>query len=137
MRRRSVLTFLGGSAIFMGSLASGMAQELSEELPAADALNYESLEQVTAIAESGPAIIYFHADWCPTCQATMTAFRARWSEVQPGITVIIADYDKESELKSRFGVSYQNTYVQVAADGSRIQSWNGGSIEALNTRPVF
>lgn len=43
----------------------------------------------------------------------------------------------ESELKARFGVSYQNTYVQVGPDESRVQSLNGSGIDALNERPVF
>jgi len=116
------------------ALAPSVAQETR---PPADAVLFESLEQVTALARRGPAILYFHAEWCPTCQATMVSFQARWPEVQPGLTVIIADYDAETELKARYGVTYQNTFVQVAADGSRIQSWNGGGIEALNTRPIF
>jgi len=92
---------------------------------------------VRAIAEKGAAIVYFHAEWCPTCRATMVSFRGRWPEVQPGITLIIADYDAETELKTRYGVTYQNTYVQVGPDGEKIQIWNGGGIEALNSKPIF
>lgn len=137
MLRRSVLAYAGALALAGFTLAPVFAQSEGADLPAADAVLFESLEQVEALAASGPAILYFHADWCPTCQATMTSFQARWDEVQPGITLVIVDYDKEVDLRTQFGVSYQNTYVQVGADGERLQIWNGGGIRALNERPIF
>jgi len=132
MDRRQLLA--AGAALAAASLAVGA---IAQELPPADAVTFESLDQVKDLAAKGPTIVYFHAEWCPTCKATMVQFQARWPEVQPGITLVIADYDKETELKSLYGVTYQNTYVQVNADGSKLQIWNGGGIEALNTRPVF
>ena len=131
MHRRSFLQTASG--LFLALSLPAMA---SERAPA-DAVNYESLDQVKTVAAKGPAIVYFHAEWCPVCQSAMLNYRARWDEVQPGITLILADYDKETDLKAEFGVTYQNTYVQVGIDGKALQIWNGGGIEALNTRPVF
>lgn len=110
---------------------------MAQSRPDADAVAFESIDQLKALAAERPTILYFHAEWCPTCQATMVQFRARWPEVQPGIVLVLADYDKETELKALYGVTYQNTYVQVGADGAKLQIWNGGGIEALNKRPIF
>lgn len=123
-------------------LASGFALGLvspilAEERAEADAVAYESVDQLRDLAAKGPAILYFHAEWCPTCRAAMVSFRGRWPEVQPGVTLVIADYDSESDLKARYGVTYQNTYVQVGRDGEKLQIWNGGGIEALNSKPSF
>ena len=136
MRRRSMMLSTLGLAL-AGTIPAAFSQEPAADRPPADAVLFESMEQVKGLAEKGPTILYFHAEWCPTCQATMTSFQARWPEVQPGITLVIADYDAETEIKSLFGVTYQNTYVQVNADGSKAQIWNGGGIKALNTRPIF
>jgi thioredoxin 1 len=126
--------FLIGTGTLIASLsAPAHAQERAE----ADAVNFESIEQLQAIAEKGPAILYFHAEWCPTCRATMVSFRGRWPEIQPGITLVLADYDSEAELKTKYGVTYQNSYVQVGRDGEKVQLWNGGGIGALNTKPLF
>jgi thioredoxin 1 len=126
--------FLIGTGTVIASLSAPVhAQERAE----ADAVNFESIEQLKAIAEKGPAIIYFHAEWCPTCRATMVSFRGRWPEIQPGITLVLADYDREAALKTQYGVTYQNSYVQVGRDGEKIQLWNGGGIDALNTKPLF
>lgn len=123
-------------------MASGLALGLvtpiwAEERAEADAVAYESVDQLRGLAAKGPAILYFHAEWCPTCRAAMVSFRGRWPEVQPGITLVIADYDSESDLKAQYGVTYQNTYVQVGRDGEKLQIWNGGGIEALNSKPIF
>lgn len=127
-------SFLAGSTFAFSALSLPAFAETRKE---ADAVNFESLEQVKAIAEREPAILYFHAEWCPTCRATMVSFRGRWPEIQSGITLVIADYDTEEELKAKYGVTYQNTYVQVGRDGEKVQIWNGGGIDALNTKPLF
>lgn len=136
MVTRRTMMIGAGIGLFAPMLSFG-ALRAQDDLPPADAVLYESFDQVLALAANGPTLIYFHADWCPTCRATMVTFQARWPEVRPGLTLVIADYDSETDLKARFGVTYQNTFVQVAADGARLQSWNGGGIEALNTRTIF
>ncbi len=130
MKRRTFLT--GGLVV---TLSARLA--FTDEQPPADAVNYESLDQLKALAARGAAIVYFHAEWCPGWQSAMLNYRARWDEVQPGITLVLADYDKETALKAQFGVTYQNSYVQVGANGEALQIWNGGGIEALNERPIF
>lgn len=127
-------SFLAGSALALSALSLPVMAETRKE---ADAVNFESVDQLKAIAEREPTILYFHAEWCPTCRATMVSFRGRWPEIQPGITLVIADYDTEEELKAKYGVTYQNTYVQVGRDGEKVQIWNGGGIDALNTKPLF
>lgn len=127
-------SFLAGSTLALSALSLPALAETRKE---ADAVNFESVDQLKAIAEREPTILYFHAEWCPTCRATMVSFRGRWPEIQPGITLVIADYDTEEELKAKYGVTYQNTYVQVGRDGEKVQIWNGGGIDALNTKPLF
>lgn len=140
--KRSVILVLFG--LLVGAFAPAAFAQAPEAqapaeaaLPPANAVLFESDDQLRQLAAAGPTILYFHATWCPTCQATMLSFEARWPEVRPGLTLVIADYDSETELKTRYGVTYQNTYVQVAPDLSRIQVWNGGGIEALNERTKF
>jgi len=128
LRRTLVLAAPAGTA---GAIAG---PAMAQSLPDADAVAFESLDQLKALAAERPTILYFHAEWCPTCQATMVQFRARWPEVQPGIVLVLADYDKETELKALYGVTYQNTYVQVGADGAKLQIWNGGGTEGPTKR---
>lgn len=55
--------------------------------------------------------VHFHADWCPTCRAQTDALRQLKSEKGLDITVLVANYDTEKELKRRFNVRTQATLV--------------------------
>lgn len=129
MLRRGFLFMLAAAALPLTATA--------QDTRPADAVKFESLEQIKRLASAGPTVIYFHAEWCPNCKATMVNLRGRWNEVKPGLTLVLADYDAETELKTVYGVTYQNSFVQVAKDGSPLLIWNGGGIEALNENTIF
>ena len=63
-------------------------------------------------AEGKPAIVYFHADWCPTCkvQKPIVDSLLKQPDMQ-SITLLIADYDKEIALKKAMHISQQSTFV--------------------------
>jgi hypothetical protein len=41
------------------------------------------------------------------------------------VSILKVDYDKETELKKKYGVTYQHTLVQVDKDGNLIKKWSG------------
>ena len=60
--------------------------------------------------------VHFHADWCPTCRAQMSALQQLKSEKGLDITVLVANYDTEKDLKLRFKVRAQSTLVVMHGD---------------------
>ncbi len=76
-------------------------------------------------------VLFFHANWCPTCRAAEKDFLANEKGIPDGIVVFKLDYDKESELKKTYGITYQHTFVQVDANGEILSSWSGGSVAEL------
>lgn len=118
------------------SIASGSAlaqqTEAQSTQPAATILHFEDEAQVNALAAQGTTVIFFFAAWCPNCRVTLLDLNARWSEVNPDLTLVIADYDTEAELKTRYGVTYQDTFVLLDADGEAEKIWNGGGVGGLN-----
>lgn len=98
----------------------------------ATVLSFESEAQVNALAAQGTTVVFFYAAWCPNCRATIAELNARWAEVNPDLTVIIADYDKEAALKGKFGVTYQDTFVLLDEAGNSVKSWNAGGVDGLN-----
>lgn len=124
LSRRLVLRGLAAVALLPGGARA--------ESRAAILTRYENDEQLRRLAADGPTVLFFFATWCPNCQQAARDFSDRWSDVKPGIALVVADYDKQVALKTRYGVTYQDTYVQVDADGRRIKIWNGGGIAALN-----
>ncbi len=113
----------------------GAPAEHADARPA-EVVRYESEGQLQLLALRGPTVVFFFASWCPNCQATIAELNARWSDVRPGLILVIADYDRETALKAHLGVTYQDTFVQVGTDGERIGIWNAGGIDGLNANTV-
>ena len=65
-----------------------------------------------ALAEGRPVIVDFFADWCPTCKAQKPHVQSLLGEAKmKEVTLFIADYDKEKDLKGRLRVTQQATFV--------------------------
>lgn len=78
-----------------------------------------------ALAKEGKVIIFFKASWCPTCRAVDANIKANLSAIPEGTHILEVDYDKSSELKKKYGVTIQHTFVQVGEDGSQVAKWIG------------
>lgn len=117
----------------VASFAQAGAAPVNEQTaPRATVLNFESEAQVNALAAKGKTVVFFYAAWCPNCRATVAELNARFAEVNPDLTLVIADYDKETALKGKFGVTYQDTFVLLDAAGASVKSWNSGGVDGLN-----
>lgn len=79
----------------------------------------------TAIADAmtEKRVLFFHANWCPTCKALERNIQA--GEIPDNLTIIKTDYDAESDLKKMYGVTFQHTLVQVDKDGNSLGKWAG------------
>ena len=58
-----------------------------------------------------PVVVHFHADWCPTCRAQEKVLQTLKAEPGLDLTVLVANYDTEKDLKRRFNVRAQSTLV--------------------------
>ncbi len=76
-------------------------------------------------AETGDVVLFFHASWCPSCRSLNASIEGSMAEIPDGVTILKADYDKETELKKKYGVTTQHTLVQVDKDGNLIKKWSG------------
>jgi thiol-disulfide isomerase/thioredoxin len=115
----------------MPALAEDATPAATAPAPA-QVLSFESDAQLGELAAKGTTVVFFYASWCPNCRATVTELNARWNEVRPGLTLVIADYDKEQALKARFGVTYQDTFVLLDKTGKGVDVWNSGGVNGLN-----
>ncbi len=78
-----------------------------------------------ALAETGDVVLFFHASWCPSCRGLNADIEGNLSAIPSDVTILKVDYDTETELKKKYGVTTQHTLVQVAADGTLIKKWSG------------
>jgi thioredoxin 1 len=77
------------------------------------------------MAESGKVVLFFHASWCPSCRSLSSDIESNLSAIPAGVHILKVDYDKEVELKKKYGVTNQHTLVQVNKEGTLITKWSG------------
>jgi thioredoxin 1 len=78
---------------------------------ALDLKPYSAAALAEAQKADKPVAVHFHADWCPTCKAQTATLQKLKSEPGLEMTVLVADYDNEKDLKMRFNVRGQSTLV--------------------------
>ncbi len=61
-------------------------------------------------------VLHFHADWCPTCKKQTTSMAQLKSEKDLDVTVFVANYDEEKQLKKKYGVRVQSTIIVFKGD---------------------
>ena len=87
--------------------------------------SYESYDTAKlAKAKNSNVVLFFHASWCPTCQALDRDLKANADAIPANLTVLDIDYDTATELKKKYGVVMQSTFVQVDENGNQLKKWS-------------
>ncbi|MFA5136193.1 MAG: thioredoxin domain-containing protein [Patescibacteria group bacterium] len=76
-------------------------------------------------------VLFFHAKWCPTCKIANEEFIQNSDKIPADVILFKTDYDMENDLKSKYDITYQHTFVYVDIQGKEIIKWNGGGIAEL------
>lgn len=103
-------------------------------MAAASYTDYSPAALAAAQAEGDDTVLFFHADWCPTCRAADGELTRNLDQIPEGVTILKTDYDSESELKKQFNVVSQHTFVQLDASGEVVTQWTGGSLDTILDR---
>jgi hypothetical protein len=80
-----------------------------------------------ALASDGDVVLFFHAGWCPTCKVADKDINANLTSIPANTHILKTDYDTQTALKKKYGVTYQHTFVQVDAQGNQIKKWGGSN----------
>jgi len=70
-------------------------------------------------------VLFFNADWCSTCKVARDNIQADLASIPAGLTIVVVDFDTATELREKYGVTVQHTFVQVDADGNQLAKWSG------------
>jgi len=122
-----LLTITGSNA---APLRAEEAAAISEN--AARLVQFSTRDKLADLAAERRTVVFFYATWCPNCILTLSELSERWAEIDPGITLVIADYDREKALKAEYGVTYQDTFVLLDAKAAPVRLWNAGGVAGLN-----
>lgn len=88
-------------------------------------------------AQGDKIVLFFYANWCPTCRPVDVELKERNEEIPAGIEIYQVNYNDsdtdqaEKELAKKYGVTYQHTFIQIDKEGNEITRWNGGGLDKL------
>lgn len=70
-------------------------------------------------------VLFFHAAWCPSCKKGDASLNAWYRANTYDRSVYKVDYDNSNDLKAKYGVTYQHTFVLVDGQGNALQVIQG------------
>ena len=76
-------------------------------------------------------VFFFHASWCSVCQAIDKEINADISKIPEGVTIIKTDFDDSKDLRKKYGVTTQYTFVQVDKDDNELAQWTASSFDGV------
>jgi thiol-disulfide isomerase/thioredoxin len=100
---------------------------------------YQEYSKATfdASAEKKTRILFFYADWCPTCRPVDADIKANLNKIPRYVQIIRVNYNDdftdadEKALAQKYGVTYQHTFVRIDSTGNELDKWNGGGLQKL------
>ena len=96
----------------MTSYLSGALAMLLAGSAIAARLPFNQAQYEQAVAAGKPVVVYFHADWCPTCRAQQPIVDKLLGEPQfMSVTLFEADFDTETALEKSLKVTQQASFV--------------------------
>lgn len=82
---------------------------------------YREYSEEAVLTTSGTKLLFFHAPWCPQCRSVEASIER--DGLPENVTVFKVDYDSNQELRQRYGVTIQTTFVKVDDLGNKIDSY--------------
>ena len=118
----------------LASFTGFLATVLFSALATAGSMPFDEAAYAKAVANGGPVVVQFHADWCPTCKAQTPIVAEILNEPKmKSVKLFVANFDTEKALRKSLKVSTQGTFVvfkgakEVARSSGQT---NRGEIEA-------
>lgn len=82
----------------------------------------------TALAQaSGNIVLFFYASWSPAGIATNKDITNKKDELPKDLTILRVNFDDADAMKQQYGITDQQTFVQVTNTGELIKKWRGAN----------
>jgi len=74
---------------------------------------------------STDVVLFFNAAWCSTCREARDNIEADLAGIPSDLTIVVVDFDTATDLRQKYGVTVQHTFVQIDAEGTELAKWSG------------
>jgi len=87
-------------------------------------------DEAMSMAKNARVVYFFAAGWCPNCRAAYQDIKTNFKAIPMDIKILFVNYDKAKDLKMKFGVTYQHTFVLLDGMGKPAKTWSGSATVA-------
>lgn len=70
-------------------------------------------------------VLFFHATWCGACKKADKNLKKEMSSFPTDLQVLKVDYDSNKDLRTKYGVTSQHTFVVVDENGEMLSKFSG------------
>lgn len=72
-------------------------------------------------------VLFFNANWCSTCKIARDNIESNLESIPSNLAIVVVDFDRETDLRKRYGVTIQHTFVQIDRNGNELAKWAGST----------
>ena len=133
----SAVIVLGGcsqansSSDAMSSAKSSSSATSHSDSASQSYITYDQYQASKDKYADSKVVLFFNAKWCPACRAINEALTSDPGKIPAKTTVVSVDYDQHTDLRQRYGVTTQHTFVQIDTNGGKTRQWVSTSVDAL------
>lgn len=98
---------------------SDAKQEGTKQTSSGQYMDYGQVKLASSKTEN---YLFFHAPWCPQCRSIETSIN-EGGEIPENTTIYKVDYDSNQDLRKKYGVTLQTTFVKVDSQGNFIDKY--------------
>ena len=70
-------------------------------------------------------VLFFNAVWCSTCQQARDNIEASLGQIPKDLVIVVVDFDDSIELRKKYGVTVQHTFIEIDSSGEQLGKWSG------------
>jgi hypothetical protein len=93
-------------------------------------ISYETYSSSPEKYSASNVVLFYNAYWCSTCKAARDGFEAGLSDIPEDLTIVLVDFDQNTEMRKKHDVIVQHTFVQIDSTGNELQRWYGSTTVA-------
>ena len=86
-------------------------------------IDFADYEANKAAYDSTDVVLFFNAAWCSTCKVARDNIESDLSAIPSDLTIVLVDFDSAQDLRKKYGVTVQHTFVQVDPAGNELAKW--------------
>jgi thiol:disulfide interchange protein len=108
-------------------VATESASAQDSSVVSGDYISYQDYQSKLENYQDSRVVLFFNASWCSTCKIARDNFEASLDEIPADMAVVVVDFDNSTDLRKKYGVTIQHTFVQINSQEDAIKKWSGST----------